>query len=200
MVYRNSPLCFRKLYMMSAQDSEERMVLMWKAFPLLWHWDLKLSCSSRCISAIPVSLNSVEFQSPRLQSKSEISKSFKIVNKKKKEDQYYATVQHSVRLATNETNIVLYITLTNQTRLCNFWQVTLRRVTMLHGRATCCPATCCLLPATCCRQHVACISATCIPFCIQQQTGNKLATILLTATSNMLPWCKRGFINVMQNC
>jgi len=43
------------------------------------------------------------------------------------------------------------------------------------------------------RQHVS--------LCIQQQTGNKLATILLPAmpaTSNMLPgnmllWCKRGF-------
>jgi len=37
------------------------------------------------------------------------------------------------------------------------------------------------------RQHVS--------LCIQQQTGNKLATIWLTATSNMLPWCKRGFRN-----
>jgi len=46
--------------------------------------------------------------------------------------------------------------------------------------------------------------STCI-LCIQQQTGNKLATILLPITSNMLtvtgnmlrtnmlPWCKRGF-------
>jgi len=38
-----------------------------------------------------------------------------------------------------------------------------------------------------------------LSLCIQQQTSDKLATILLTATSNMLPgnmlpWCKRGII------
>jgi len=53
----------------------------------------------------------------------------------------------------------------------------------------------------CCRQHVACISAT----TVFPLSSNKLATILLTATSNMLPgnmllvarqhvvWRKRGF-------
>jgi len=39
-----------------------------------------------------------------------------------------------------------------------------------------------MLPVS--RQHVS--------LCIQQQTGNKLATILLTATSN-IAWCKCGF-------
>ena len=51
--------------------------------------------------------------------------------------------------------------------------------------------------ATCCRQHVACIWATCIPLYPAtdgQQTGNNFiaATLLLQATGNMLPWCKRG--------
>jgi len=45
-----------------------------------------------------------------------------------------------------------------------------------------------MLPVS--RQHVS--------FCIQQQTGDKLATILLTTTSNMLP-CKRGFIEFKVN-
>jgi len=56
------------------------------------------------------------------------------------------------------------------------------------------------------RQHVARtsnmlpVSRKHVSLCIQQQTGNKLATILLMATSNMLPgnmlpWCKRGFRN-----
>ena len=43
-----------------------------------------------------------------------------------------------------------------------------------------------MLPVS--RQHVS--------LCIQQQTGNKLATILLLPGNmllgNMLPWCKRG--------
>ena len=56
---------------------------------------------------------------------------------------------------------------------------------MLRGRATCCPQHVVRQHVARCRQHVACISATSL--CIQQQTGNKLATILLTATSNMLP-------------
>jgi len=76
--------------------------------------------------------------------------------------------------------------------------------------ATCCPATSCSF-----RIHVDCISATLITIhlChgqlvslfIQQQTDNKLATILLPiykqhvegnrthVADNMLPWCKRGF-------
>ena len=68
-----------------------------------------------------------------------------------------------------------------------------------------------ILPATSCSstQHVVgnmlLVASNMLPvsrqrvsLCIQQQTGNKLATILLTATSNMLPagnmfhWCKRG--------
>ena len=89
----------------------------------------------------------------------------------------------------------------------------------VYTRESCCP-TCCLVeqhvavdiiccPATSCSfgQHVdyLCDIITIhlchgrlVSLCIQQQTGNKLATILLMATSNMLtgnilPWCKRGF-------
>jgi len=59
--------------------------------------------------------------------------------------------------------------------------VACKLLSRVYTSATCCPATCCAdeqhvagQQATCCRQHVS--------LCIQQQTGNKLATILLPVT------------------